>query len=85
MRQRSPEFRSADWKRLFLAALFENNKASVPMKIAEAQRALKMRRSELLNRPPSDAKEIQAVDTALFSLNALRNCLAISGSVSPVA
>ena len=69
-----------EWKKLYLAALFESNKSKIPVKIAEAQRALSQRRSELLNQSTGDAREIQALDNALFSLNALRNCVVLSAA-----
>ncbi len=75
MRKSLDSSRSQEWRELYLAALFESNKARIPGKIAEAQRTLATRRSELLSSPASDAKEIQALDNALFSLSALRNCL----------
>jgi hypothetical protein len=82
MRQGSSMFRNQNWKQLYLAALFENNKATIPTKIAEAQRAVAMRRSELLNQPESDSQERHALDTALFSLQALRSCLVIAASAA---
>lgn len=81
MRQNPDQFRGRNWKELYLAALFEDNKASVPRKIAEAQRAIAMRRSELLRPSGNDARERQALDTALFFLNALGACLGIPASL----
>jgi hypothetical protein len=63
------------WRDVYLAALFENDKAHIPRKIAEAQRVIAMRRSELLKVPGSDVGERQALDKALFSLQALRTCV----------
>jgi hypothetical protein len=82
MRQGSSTFRNKNWKQLYLAALFEDNKARIPMKIAEAQRAVVLRRSELLSQPETDSQERQALDTALFSLQALRSCLLIAASAA---
>ena len=82
MRQGTEQSHLLDWKQLYLAAIFENNKSRIPDKIAEAQRVLAMTRFELLNRPAGDAKEIQALDNALFSLNALRSCLVVSASAA---
>lgn len=75
MRHGPMQFQSQTWKRLYLAALFENNKSRLPLKIAEAQNAALRRRSELLSQPDSDTLERQALDTALFSLQALKSCL----------
>jgi len=65
------------WKQVYLSVLFENNKATMPLRIAEAQRAMLKRRKELFNSPRMDgdwAQERQALDTALFSLEALKRC-----------
>ena len=51
-------------------------------RIPEARREMASRRVELLNRPASDTKEIQALDNALFALHALRNCLVIGASAA---
>ncbi len=67
--------RSENWKQLYLAALFERNKAIMPEKISEAQRVIAMRRRRILHLSGSHSQERQALDTALFSLQALRECL----------
>ena len=79
---------SVEWKQIYLSALFESNKSRIPAKIAEAQRALAARRSDLLRHSVQvsgssrESGEIQALDSALFALNALKNCLAISASAA---
>ena len=63
------------WKQAYLSALFENNRASLPGKIAEARRVMLRRRSELFNSQESGqaaTQERQALDTAMFSLEALK-------------
>ena len=80
--RRSSE-RPENWKQLYLAALFENNKAAMAAKISEAQRAIAMRRRRIMDGPSSSIEERQALDTALFSLQALRECL--GSGVSAVA
>jgi hypothetical protein len=69
--------RTRNWKELYIAALFESDKTIIPEKISEAQRAIRLRRRQLLEEPGCDAQERQALDNALFSLQALRPCLAI--------
>jgi hypothetical protein len=66
-----------NWKELYIAALFESDKTIIPEKISEAQRAIRLLRRQLLEKPGCDAQERQALDNALFSLQALRACLAI--------
>ncbi len=75
MRRNSLSERSDNWKQLYLAALFERNKALMPEKISEAQRVIATRRRRILDLPGGDSEERQALDTALFSLQALRECL----------
>lgn len=70
------------WKDLYLAALFERDKARIPQKIAEARSAIATRRTTLLNMPGIDIQERQALDNALFSLQALRNCLVVAVSAA---
>jgi len=65
------------WKELYIAALFETDKSKMPRKIAEAQIAIINRRRKAMS-GTSDTKERQALDTALLSLQALANCLAIT-------
>lgn len=65
------------WKELYIAALFENDKSKMPRKIADAQMAILTRRRKAMS-SVSDVKERQALDTALLSLQALANCLAIT-------
>jgi rRNA pseudouridine-1189 N-methylase Emg1 (Nep1/Mra1 family) len=62
---------------LYVAALFESDKEMIPQKIAQAQRAIRIHRRRLLEQHGS-AQERQALDNALFSLQALRSCLASS-------
>jgi hypothetical protein len=70
-----------DWKELYIAALFENDKTMVATKIAEAQRAIVARRRKSLT-SGTNPKERQALDTALLSLQALANCLATTPSLA---
>ena len=64
------------WKDLYVAALFENDKPKIAERIAEAQLAI-LARKRLLTLSTSDIRERHELDNALFSLEALRNCLAI--------
>jgi hypothetical protein len=63
------------WKQAYLSALFESNKASLPVKIAEARQVMLRRRLELFNSQDNNqatTQERQALDTAMFSLEALK-------------
>jgi hypothetical protein len=67
------------WKELYVAVLFENDKSKLAEKIAEAQAAIIARRRQSLGSGPNTKKK-QALDTALLSLQALANCLAVTPS-----
>jgi hypothetical protein len=64
------------WRELYVAALFENDKPRIGERIAEAQMAIVARR-RTLTLSVGDIRERHALDSALFSLEALRTCLAI--------
>jgi hypothetical protein len=73
------------WKDLYIAALFETDKNRLFEKIAEAQTAIVAPRRELYmsgqDVSESGAQERRVLDTALLSLQALANCLAIKPPV----
>jgi hypothetical protein len=69
-----------NWKDLYMAALFENDKGKLPKRIAEAQKAIGLERKKLLLSARSIrgiSQERQVLDNALFSLQALASCMAI--------
>jgi hypothetical protein len=61
------------WKALYLAALLEPDTTRLPERITAAERALAVRGRELFQLPGDNIEEEEAVDNALYSLNALRN------------
>jgi hypothetical protein len=63
-----------NWRDLYLQALFETNKERASTFITEAEKALVHRECELFADPHS-AAELEAVNTALHALLALRSCL----------
>jgi hypothetical protein len=70
------ESRPNSWKDLYIAALFENDKAKLDERIAIAQRAIRARRQQLfISR--NDTQERQGLDTALFLLHALATSITI--------
>lgn len=75
MRQ-SPRPKEKSWRDFYIAALFESDKAKIARRIAEAQAAIIARRHNLFI-SGNDFRERQVLDNALFSLEALRTCLAI--------
>jgi hypothetical protein len=76
MEDNSSQHEPRTWKDLYIAALFENDKPKIAQRIAEAQLAILARRRGL-TLSISDVRERHALDNALFSLEALRTCLAI--------
>jgi len=76
MNDNSPQTPLCTWKDLYVAALFENDKPKIAERIAQAQTAILARRRELTI-TVNDVRERHALDNALFSLEALRTCLAI--------
>jgi len=66
---------SADhgWRALYVAALFEPDDTRLPARIAEAERALVLRARELFQVAGDHIEEEEALDNAMYALNALRN------------
>ncbi len=66
----SPSNRS-DWKQLYMAALFEDDTAMIPQRIAEAEMALAARADEL-GEDRNQVREQQAIENATYFLRLLR-------------
>ena len=66
---------SASWRSLYQAALLEKDRASIPVRIAEAEKAILDRVKELFGVDSDDIEEDQILDDALYALRALRNCM----------
>jgi hypothetical protein len=73
----NPLYLNYDWRQLYIAALFENDKRKLAEKIAIAQQAVGTRRQELFA-SGGDTRERQVLDNALFSLHALASVLAVT-------
>jgi hypothetical protein len=67
---------SGNWKELYIAALFEDDKARLAEKIAAAQIAIAARRREVLVLG-TDSEERRILDNAAFSLQALGECFSL--------
>jgi hypothetical protein len=76
---------SANWRELYLAALFETDKLRLPSRIAEAERAGILRVRELFVTSDNNCEEGKAVDKGLYALRALRNCLKLKTGEPGVA
>ncbi len=64
---------SSLWRSLYIAALFEPDRTILPDRIAEAQTALVRRARELFYAPGDHIEEEEALEDALYALQALRN------------
>ena len=64
-----------NWRGLYKAALFETDTSKIPSRIEEARRALIFRSRELFKTSPNYDGETEAIETALYALQALENCL----------
>jgi len=70
----SQQERNIDWKELYVAALFEQDKDRLPEKIALAQLAIATKKQELSS---GSIDERRVLENAAFSLQALAQCFAI--------
>jgi hypothetical protein len=66
-----PCSKNAEWRSLYLAAIYEKNGSAVPERISEAERAVVARGRELFYRGGS-REERNALDGALHALHAFR-------------
>jgi len=64
-----------NWRGLYKAALLETETTNLPGRIEEARKALIFRSRELFETSPNDDGETEAIENALYALQALENCL----------
>jgi hypothetical protein len=64
-----------NWRGFYKAALFESDRGKLPWRIAEARKALIFRSRELFKTSPNYDGETEAIENALYALQALENCL----------
>jgi len=60
-----------DWKEVYKAALFEDDNTKIPQRIAEAERALAARATELYGASDDQTREQQAMENARYFLRVL--------------
>ena len=63
------------WCGLYQAALFETDTSKLPWRIEEARKALIFRSRELFKTSPNYDGEAEALDDALYALQAFENSL----------
>lgn len=66
---------SPSWRDLYKAALFEADRTKLPQRIQEARTAVVLRGRELFNCADRHVEEAEALEDALYALQALSNCL----------
>jgi hypothetical protein len=64
-----------NWRGLYQAALFETDTTKLSGRIEEARKALIVRSRELFETSPNCDGETEAIEDALYALQALENCL----------
>ena len=62
-----------NWKEFYVAALFEPDPGKIPERIAQAEEALILRARELFQSRGDHIEEEEALDNAMYALQALRN------------
>jgi hypothetical protein len=67
-----------NWRELYRAALFETDTSKIPSRIEEARSALVFRSRELFETSPNYDGETEAIENALYALQALENCLRLN-------
>lgn len=65
---------SSNWKQLYVGALFESDRTKLAVRIAEARAAIVARARDLFRDPGDRIEEAQALDDALYALDALAHC-----------
>ena len=70
------EFDSTDWKSLYAAALFEDDRSKITNRVAEAESAMVLRARALLISPSGNQRESAEIDQSLRMLNLLKSCIA---------
>ena len=69
------------WKELYRAAVFELDETKLPERIARAEKALALRARDLFHMGGDNIEEGQALDDAMYALNALRSALKCRANV----
>jgi predicted ATPase with chaperone activity len=64
-----------NWRSLYHAALFETDTSKLPQRIEEARKAIVARARRLFETSPNYDCETEAIDDALYALQALEDCL----------
>ena len=63
------------WRELYKAALAETDTQKLPERIQEARRAVVLRSREIFSVSPHHHDEVEAIEAAMYGLNALESCV----------
>jgi hypothetical protein len=74
-----------EWRNLYVAALMEVDREKVQSRIAEAEQAIISRARQLFLMEGDHIQEQDAMDDALYALQALRSCLETRNTSPAVA
>lgn len=74
-----------DWKALYIAAIFEDDKANILRRIAEAETAVAARAGELFGEDGNQHREQKAMENAIYFLQLLRRIEAQTNTSSEPA
>jgi hypothetical protein len=74
-----------DWKDLYTAAIFEDDKAKILRRIAEAETAVAARAGELIGEDGNQVREQKAMENAIYFLRLLRRIEAKANTSSEPA
>ena len=75
-------WRQADWRQAYCAAILELDKTQIPSRIIQAEKAIAERSRELFDENGVNDEEREALDDALYYLQALRSTL-LFDTISP--
>jgi hypothetical protein len=64
-----------NWRQSYRIALFETDEQKLPLRVAEAEKALIRRAKELFALSGNNIEEELAVQDAMYAMRALRHCL----------
>jgi len=74
-----------DWRQLYAAALFEDDRSKTTVRIAQAEAAMVSRAKVLTHTSNSDRRESVELDQSLRMLGLLKTCIATIGEKSQAA
>jgi hypothetical protein len=71
---------SSCWCDLYETALFETDRSILPERIADAEKAIVARATELFSMATGYIEEVQAIEDALYALRAIQTCLGLKAA-----